>query len=154
MREVAYELAAVTAADVRPLRERVLRPGQSPEQLTYPGDDDPLSLHVAATRAGVVLAVASIMPEGLPGDPLPGDWRIRGMASTPDVRGRGIGAAMLARLQEHARAGGGTRIWCNARTAARTLYERAGMRVLSGPFEIPAIGEHYLMAGELTRVQR
>ena len=44
---------------------------------------------VAATVAGEVLAVASVMPEGLPGDPLPGDWRIRGMASTPDVRGRG-----------------------------------------------------------------
>jgi GNAT superfamily N-acetyltransferase len=149
--EITFELTAVPAADVRPLRERVLRPGQSPEQLSYPGDDDLLSLHVAATGAGAVLAVASVMPQGLPGDPRPGDWRIRGMASTPQVRGRGIGAAMLVRLQEHARSGGGRRIWCNARVRARTLYERAGMRVLSGPFEIPGIGEHYLMAGELAR---
>lgn len=151
MGEISYELNSVPAADVRPLRERVLRPGQSPAQLAYPGDDDPMSLHVAATVAGEVLAVASVMPEGLPGDPLPGDWRIRGMASTPDVRGRGIGAAMLARLQQHARRGGGTRIWCNARIGARTLYERAGMSVVRGPFEIPAIGEHYLMLGALKR---
>ena len=115
MGEISYELNSVPAADVRPLRERVLRPGQSPAQLAYPGDDDPMSLHVAATVAGEVLAVASVMPEGLPGDPLPGDWRIRGMAEHPGRARPGDRRRHARPLHEHARRQRRQAIWCNAR---------------------------------------
>jgi carboxymethylenebutenolidase len=37
------------------------------------------------------------------------------------------------------------RVWCNARTPARTLYERAGFVVASEEFEPPNIGPHYRM---------
>ena len=140
------EIRPVVAHEVRPLRREVLRPGQSKAQLLFSADDDASTLHLAAFGRGRILAVSSVMREGMPGDPRPGDWRIRGMASTPAVRGRGIGSAMLERCVEHAREHGGTRVWCNARVGARSLYERAGMDVHGERFELPGIGDHFLMA--------
>ena len=145
----SIEIRAVGAPAVRGLRREVLRPGQSDEQLRYPGDDDAASLHLAGFTQERIVAVASVMREGMPGEERPGDWRIRGMASAPDVRGHGIGAALLGGCVEHARAEGGTRIWCNARIGARSLYERAGLRSRGERFELPGIGEHCLMAMDI-----
>ena len=67
---------AVHAADVRPLRGSVLRPGQPPDELVYPGDDHPDSLHAAvrdAAAGGAIVGVATVAPEGHPADLRPGD---------------------------------------------------------------------------------
>lgn len=45
---------------------------------------------------------------------------------TPDVRGQGVGARLLAALVDWARTDAVTRIQLNAVPEARTLYERAG----------------------------
>jgi GNAT superfamily N-acetyltransferase len=132
-------------AAVRPLRGEVLRPGQSPAELVFPGDDASGTLHVAVVSGGRVLGVASVMRDVHPREPRPDDWRIRGMASRPEMRGRGIGAALLARCEAHAREHGGARLWCNARAAARGFYERAGFTAEGEVFDIPSIGAHYLM---------
>jgi GNAT superfamily N-acetyltransferase len=140
---------AVDVALVMPLRERVLRPGQSREQLTFEGDDAPDTLHAAVTLHGRVVGVASVMRNGHPRAPRAGDWRIRGMATSVEMRGRGIGAALLAFCEAHAREQGGLRLWCNARVGARAFYERAGWAVEGGLFEIPGIGPHHLMSKAL-----
>ncbi len=145
------ELAAVGAEAVRELRREVLRPHQSADELNYPGDEDPSSLHLAALRSGRIVAVASIMREAMPGRGSSGDWRIRGMASAPEMRGRGIGSALLGGCLQHAREQGGRRVWCNARVGARSFYERGGLRVQGEPFDVPPIGMHLLMSSELER---
>jgi len=138
-----------SAPEVRPLRGELLRPGQPPEQLIYPGDEDPGTLHLAAVAEGQVVGVVSVFADGYPGSPLQGDWRIRGMAVRPELRNRSLGSRMLARCEAHARESDGRRLWCNARIGARTLYERIGMTVEGDVFEIPGIGEHYLMSKPL-----
>jgi predicted GNAT family N-acyltransferase len=67
------------------------------------------------------------------------------MATEAAVRGRGAGAGILTGLITHAHEHGAQRIWCNARTPARSLYERAGMQIVSAEFELPAIGPHFVM---------
>ena len=52
---------------------------------------------------------------------------------------------VLHSLVQHAIAHGASRVWCNARTTARALYERAGFVVASDEFEPPQIGPHYRM---------
>ncbi len=140
---------AVEAAVVRPLRAAVLRPGQPPEALHYPGDEDPRSGHFAVSLGAGPIGIASVMPDGHPGDPSPGDWRIRGMAVEQAHRGRGVGGALLASCEAHARNGGGARLWCNARIDARNLYLRIGMVIEGEQFEIPGIGRHFLMSKPL-----
>ena len=136
---MSVEIRAVDPALTRPLRRRVLRPHESLEELAtheLPG------VHaVAAFDGDEVVAVGFVCPDGKPGE-----WRVRGMATAPEQRGRGIGAAILDALVEHARSQGATRVWCNARTPALRLYERAGFERESGEFEIPGIGPHFVMA--------
>lgn len=152
------ELLEVPAEQVRPVRAEVLRQGQPPERLVYPGDDAPGTLHLAAlaslpraTPGGVVAealvaGIATVMSDPHPREPLPGDWRVRGMATLPAFRGRGIGAALLAGCEQHVRGQGGARVWCNARVPALGFYERAGWLVESDVFEVEDIGPHVVMS--------
>jgi predicted GNAT family N-acyltransferase len=142
----------VDAEAVRPLRSEVLRSGQTPAELVYPGDETAGTLHLAIRADGSIVGVASVMEDAHPRSPEPGDWRIRGMATRAQLRGRGIGATLLWRCQSHVRVQGGARIWCNARVAARTFYERDGFEVEGEVFEIAGIGAHYLMSKQLQDV--
>jgi len=128
----------VPLADTRALRQQVLRPHKTVESLV--ADEPPEAFAVGAFDHGELVAV------GLTGrDGGPGAWRIRGMATTPQARGNGAGTAVLGALVAHAMACNASRVWCNARTPARSLYERAGFRVASEEFEIPEIGPHFVM---------
>jgi GNAT superfamily N-acetyltransferase len=140
---------AVDAEAVRPLRGAVLRPGRPVSELFFEADDDPRTGHYAVRDAGTIVGVATVMPGGHPGDPRPGDWRIRGMAVEQDHRGGGIGSALLTACEAHARRGGGSRLWCNARIAAINLYLRSGMVIEGEQFDIPGIGMHLLMSRAL-----
>jgi GNAT superfamily N-acetyltransferase len=120
------DLRLIPLAETRALRRDVLRPYMTVDELAEhePGE---------AVAFGVYQ-----------GDEL-GDWRIRGMATAPHARGRGAGTKVLQALVEHAISHGATRLWCNARTPARSLYERAGFEATSDEFETPRIGPHYRM---------
>jgi GNAT superfamily N-acetyltransferase len=136
----------VPAADVRPLRQTVLRPGQPPDASVYPGDDDVLTVHLGAYVDGRLVGITSLYAEPRPGAPTPGPaWRLRGMASAAEVRGRGVGRALLEASVDHVAAAGGGELWCNARTPAAGFYAAAGFEVVSEPFEIPGIGPHVVM---------
>jgi GNAT superfamily N-acetyltransferase len=143
-REIRVEL--VDADIARPLRMAVLRPGAPPDRPMHAAEYAPETVHVAALRDREVLAVGSVMPDPHPHEPRPGDWRLRGMATRTELRGAGLGARVLAACELAAREHGATRLWCNARTAARSLYERAGMHVEGEQFEIPGIGPHVVMS--------
>ncbi len=67
------------------------------------------------------------------------------MATEPDVRGAGFGAALVAACIEHAAASGGGELWCNARMGALGFYRRMGFDVVSEEFDIPGIGPHVVM---------
>ena len=117
----------------------MLRPGLPPAAAVWPGDDDPRAGHyVVRGGDGDVLAVGSVVPEA------PG-WRVRGMATAPAARGRGLGAEILEALIAHARAHGATLIWCNARRRATSLYGRAGFVAVGEEWDEPGLGPHRRM---------
>ena len=125
----------------RALRQGVLRPHQAIEELA--GHEPAGAVAFGAFAGHELVAVGLVGPDGEPGD-----WRVRGMATAPHARGRGAGTQVLHALVRHATAHGATRIWCNARTPALSLYRRAGFVAASDEFETPQIGPHYRM--ELT----
>ena len=131
----------VSLEQTRALRQAILRPHQTLAELA--AHEPAGTFAVGAFDGDELVSVGYVVAEGEPGA-----WRIRGMATVPAARGRGAGTAVLDALLAHARAHGARRIWCNARTPARSLYERAGLRVASDEFELPEIGPHLLM--ELT----
>jgi GNAT superfamily N-acetyltransferase len=134
-RQIARE---ITLAETRPLRHAVLRPHEAIEALSA---EEPTGAFAAGVDAGgELVSVGFVAPDGRSGG-----WRIRGMATAPAARGKGAGSAVLEALLAHAAASGAKRVWCNARTPARSLYERAGFRAVSDEFELPDIGPHFVM---------
>ena len=138
------ETRPVGAEDVRPLRQAILRPGRSWEETAFPGDDDPATVHLGAFEGDRLIGIASLYEEARPGTA--GGWRLRGMATDEDARGRGAGRALLAACVAHVAAGGGGELWCNARTPAVPFYAAAGFEVLSDEFDVPGIGPHVVMS--------
>ena len=145
----------VDAATVRPLRTQVLRPGWAPASAVMDADDDATTAHFASERDGAVVAVGTIYPEAPPAEhrgAIPGaayadgaSFRLRGMASAPDARGAGHGAAVLRACFAHVRDAGSTFLWCNARVGALAFYERMGLEAVGEEFDMPEIGGHYVM---------
>jgi predicted GNAT family N-acyltransferase len=122
----------------------VLRPHLTLEQVAAAETDDAVAF--AAFDGERLVATGLIVAQEQAGV-----WRVRGMATEPDVRGAGAGSAVLAALLSHAQEHGGQRVWCNARSPARTLYERAGFRATSEEFELAQIGPHFVMELRLPR---
>lgn len=126
----------------RALRQQILRPHQTAEELA--AHERPDAYAVGAFEGERLVAVGLIGPEGAPGE-----WRVRGMATLPDLRGRGAGSAVLEALLEHARRERGTGVWAYVRTPAVKLYERAGLSVATEEFTVAQIGPHVVMRGAL-----
>jgi GNAT superfamily N-acetyltransferase len=138
---------AVAAADTFPLRQRVLRTHERIEQLALAGDDNPDTRHVAAlTATGEVVGTANVRRDGPPWDPdAEGAWRLRGMATSEELRGRGIGSRLLDAVLTHVASRGGGLVWCFARSPAVRFYERAGFVTRGEPWVDPDLGPHVAM---------
>lgn len=78
------------------------------------------AVHALASLDGVPCGAARFIFES------PGVAKIQRMAVIDDVRGRGVGRALLAFLEEEARRRGAVRLTLWAQTHARQFYERAG----------------------------
>jgi predicted GNAT family N-acyltransferase len=135
----------ITAEETRPVRHSVLRPGQSFEQTVYSRDDHPETLHLGAFDGDRLVAIASLYREARPHHSSRAAWRLRGMATLPDVRGRGLAAAVLDASVAHVAAEGGGELWCNARVPALGFYRRHGFEVDGVEFEIDGIGPHVVV---------
>ncbi|MFD9661363.1 GNAT family N-acetyltransferase [Rhodococcus sp. NPDC059968] len=146
-----WRVRPVSAADVRPIRHAVLRPGQAVEACAYPEDAQVGTRHFATLVAGRPVGVASLYHEdpperhAVPGL-LPGrGWRVRGMATLEEVRGTGAGTTLLRTVLTNAVLAGAGAVWCNARTTAAGFYVKQGFRILGPEFDIPGIGPHVFM---------
>ncbi len=131
------------------LRQRALRPHQSIGETALPGDEDREAGHFAAYDwAGRVVGTASVRPEAPPWDDASDGrpWRLRGMATDEQWRGRGVGALVLARVVEHVARGGGGLLWCNARVPALGFYARAGFVPHGEGWDDPDTGPHVQMS--------
>ncbi len=144
------DLHSISAVETRLLRSAVLRPFQSPEELVYFGDDAPDTLHIGAFHNGELVGIATVCRDPLPGGVDPDVWRLRGMATIAQVRGRGYGRALLERCIEHVANRGGKLLWCNGRKSAAGFYRALGFEVSGGEFEVTGTGPHYQLRREIT----
>jgi len=145
-----YVVRPIRAEDTWELRHRVLRPHQTLADCDYPGDRDPANFHLGvldtARSPSVVVCIGTFHAEADPTLPGLHHYRLRGMATEPALRGRGLGAMLLrdafARLRER----GADRLWCHAREGAIAFYTSLGFTAHGAPFEVPGIGPHLLMS--------
>ncbi len=143
---MGFVIRSVPPRATRQLRQRILRPHQSIDEVVLPGDDDPDTGHIAAVEEDTVIGTASVRREVAPWAPdMCPAWRLRGMATAEDRRHQGVGTAILEAVVEHVRGHGGGLLWCNARTPAVPFYERSGFVTVGDVWEEPVIGPHIAM---------
>lgn len=136
----------ISAEETIALRLPILRAGMQREDAVFPGDDAPTTAHFGAFLSNQLVGVVTVFPASLPDDPVAeGTWQLRGMATTPEVRGKGCGRELLAACLLHVKEQGGTILWCNARVPAQSFYEKHGWLPIGHVFEIPTAGPHVRM---------
>jgi GNAT superfamily N-acetyltransferase len=98
------------------------------------GDENPDAVHVAASAdGGKLIGCCLILPRPYPLRPdEPGAWQLRGMATAPEHRSQGVGAAIVAAATAQAKRRAGRLMWCDARTTAVRFYQ-AHEFVTEGP---------------------
>lgn len=131
-----------SAAEVRPLRMRVLRAGRPAPESIYPYDQLPETLHLAAVVGDQVVGCATVFPEPYEGQL--DAWRLRGMAVAEGHQGRGIGAKVMERVKSELTARGVHLLWCNARTVALPFYLRHGFTTVGEEFLVAESIPHYV----------
>ena len=126
------------------LRHIILRNGLPRETAVFPGDDAPTARHYAADSDGQIVGCATLHLNEYQGQPA---WQLRGMATTDDMRGKGLGRALLKFLEDELLAdpNAGRQLWCNARVPAAGFYQKLGWTIVSEEFDIPTAGPHYRM---------
>jgi predicted GNAT family N-acyltransferase len=88
------------------------------------------AVHAIATWNGVPAGTGRVVLDAK------GEAKIGRMAVVDDVRGRGIGRALLAFLEDQARVRGAKKLVLWSQVHARPFYEKAGYRVVSDkPFD-------------------
>lgn len=143
-------LVRIEAAATRPLRHAVLRPTMTLADCEYAFDEDPLTLHVGILAGGSLVGVGSILPDPHASEPVPGAWRIRGMAVVESLRGAGLGGAILGALLAHpARAREPRYVWCSGRVTALAFYRRHGFHQVGEIYDQPPLGPHAVMRREV-----
>jgi uncharacterized OsmC-like protein/predicted GNAT family N-acyltransferase len=131
----------------RPLRRQILRPHQNLDDLVSPGETDPGAVWLAAHDGEEVVATMGLIPESPPdGTTAARPYRLRGMATSEPMRGRGLGAVVLGAGLERLRSQGADLVWCSARKPAAGFYRAAGFTETSAEYQVEHIGPHVRMA--------
>jgi GNAT superfamily N-acetyltransferase len=144
---VAWSVGLATHEEVIALRMAVLRPGQPYDASRYAGEAE--GFNAAARHGGRVVGCVTLFPAEFAGpgeDDAPLDalvpaeavgraaWRLRGMATAPELRSSGVGSAVLAFALSEASQRAAEVVWCNARTQAVPFYRRHGFSTIGSEF--------------------
>jgi len=134
------------AEETLPLRQRLLRPGQSLKACVFVGDES--ARHFGVSLNKKIIAVASLFEET---EKRFGrfeerkQFRLRGMATALEHQNKGFGRLLLQHVTQLAFKNGAEIVWCNARISAEGFYESASFASLMTNFELPGIGTHRVM---------
>jgi N-acetylglutamate synthase-like GNAT family acetyltransferase len=145
--ERPYLVESVGPVRTRPLRRRVLRPGQTDDELMVPFEEHPDARWFAVEVDGTIVGCAAVLPEARQGGPIAG-WRVRAMATDPALRSMGVGTSLLHACAAYAVERTGSELWCTARTRAAGFYLERGFHSLGEPFDLHGLGPHVVMAGD------
>ena len=149
MNKKDFKISRIKSEDTRNLRHLILRPHQSPEELIYPGDDDPESVHFGLFYKDKLSGIASVYRQSPAGMSSDNSWRLRGMATAEEVRGMGFGKELMNECLKYANEKKGKMFWCTARTTAESFYEMFGLKRQGEVFTPEGLGEHVIMSMEL-----
>ncbi len=131
----------ISAEETYAIRLEILRNG-SDLPVAFLGDFDADTFHLGIFENDDLKGISSFMKttNKLFEEP---QYQLRGMATLPNVRGKGFAKQMLQYAINLLREKQISILWCNARAIALDFYSRFGFAQKGEPFEIQQIGVHY-----------
>ena len=139
----------ISAKETFIVRHPVLRKGKPIETCAFEGDDLKTTHHFGLFNdldlIGIIslfLKTNTIFAENL-------QAQIRGMGILESHQKKGFGEALVKHCEKYCISNQFDLIWFNARTAAVGFYKKMGYKIKGNSFEIPEVGEHYLMYKKL-----
>lgn len=140
------DIKIVDAKAVRELRHRVLWPHlPTPEDCVIEPDELKTTIHVAAILEDKVVGVSTLIIDHNDNFKAMKQYRLRAMATAPEVRGFGIGAKIIDKAIELLSQNNTELLWCDARLIATGFYEKQNFKIKGKVYEVPKIGPHKLM---------
>ncbi|TMU86930.1 GNAT family N-acetyltransferase [Bacillus sp. BHET2] len=139
------QIHLIPAADTYSIRNQILRPTQSIEECKYEDDLDQSTFHIGAFKGEKLICIGSFYKEGQERLKADHPYRLRGMATLPEYRGKGIGKRVIEESEDILKERGCRLWWCNARTSASPYYKKLGLTQLGDVFDIESIGPHVIM---------
>ena len=112
-------IATITADETLPLRQSVLWPDKSLDEVRLPADAQ--GHHVGAFIEGQLVAVISLFVDGERA-------QFRKFATHPNYQNQGIGSLLLRRVIDMAKQLNASHLCCDARLSAAPFYARRGMQ--------------------------
>lgn len=114
------QIQPITPEQTWDIRHQVLWPDQPFDYVKI--DNDNKGLHFGCFVDGKLVSIISGFL-----NPTTKDAQFRKFATLHEYQGKGYGSELLSHLINELISLGATRIWCNARVNATSLYERFGM---------------------------
>ena len=135
------------------LRQTVLRPGRPPEEAMFDDDFSASTFHVGTFENHHLQVIATFVEQAPPENlrehlNLPPDfasYRLRGMATDPSARRKGLGRNAVLFAEQHLLQKGIRLLWFNARQVAYPFYTSLGYEFFGDEFEMKLIGPHKVM---------
>lgn len=146
---MTVEIKEIEATETYLVRHSILRPHQDLATCVYPGDEEPTTFHLGAFKEDKLIGIASFYQEKNPDFLQESQYKLRGMATSPDYRGMNIGKKLIIEAEAILKERQVDLWWCNARMVAIGFYEKLGLSVHGEIFEIEPIGLHKVMFREL-----
>jgi predicted GNAT family N-acyltransferase len=137
---VNVEIVDLPAQDTHALRKTILRDGTASDVVEFDGDDLPSTFHLAVVIDGEIVAISTWLARDHPDHPDRAGVQLRGMATSPERRGTGISADLLAAGIDRCRTSGVELVWARARVAALSFYVRHGFESIGDEYTDPTTG--------------
>lgn len=142
---MGYKVKEVPVEEILSIRSAELREGLDPEQCRFAEDDDEGAIHLGLFDEGKIIGCLSVFRKKHESFNELNQHQYRGMAVTKTYQGNAMGNLLLNKADRMVLARKENFIWIHARKLALNFYRRNGYSVVGASFDIPGIGEHYLM---------
>lgn len=143
---MSITVSKISSEECKQLRHQVLWPHIKLEKdCNIDIDHREDAIHLGAFKAEKIIGICSLFQMNNEKLPYTKPYRLRAMATSPEVRGIGAGAAIVKHALNLTRELGHDVLWCDARKIALGFYERLGFETFGDFYNVRNIGPHKLM---------
>lgn len=140
-----FNIKQIPSEETYIVRHPILRAGHPIESCIFDGDNLQTTFHFGVFSKEKLLGVCSFFKKNNPLFSENSQYQLRGMAIVESYQKQGLGQLLLKHAENILKTKHADLVWCNARETATRFYIKNGYEIIGEPFNIEAVGIHYVM---------